>query len=189
MRATEISATDWPPTVPLSPFTYGHRRERPPQRVAEVGAPTCESGGGTDASQHRRPTAPTPNRCARSVARGPLRSSAAVGRAGQQRRRGAPRRRRDRFRWSSSTASSRVNVRGVFAAIQRAVPHHRRQPAPDHRQVGSINADRVPGPGLSVYAMTKGAVAGLTRGLARELGPTAGSPSTNVQYRDRSRPT
>ena len=37
--------------------------------------------------------------------------------------------------------------------------------------IGSINADRAPMPGLSVYAMTKAAVAGLTRALARELGP------------------
>ena len=62
-----------------------------------------------------------------------------------------------------------VNIRGMFAAIQRAVPAL----GEGGRiiNIGSINADRVPGPGLSVYAMTKGAVAGLTRGLARELGP------------------
>jgi 3-oxoacyl-[acyl-carrier protein] reductase len=46
--------------------------------------------------------------------------------------------------------------------------------------IGSINADRVPAPGLSVYAMTKGAVASLTRGLARELGPR-GITVNNVQ--------
>jgi len=71
-----------------------------------------------------------------------------------------------------------INVRGVFAAIQRAVPH-----LGDTGRIiniGSINADRVPGPGLSVYAMTKGAVAGLTRGLARELGPR-GITVNNVQ--------
>ncbi|MBB2771525.1 MULTISPECIES: 3-oxoacyl-ACP reductase family protein [Mycolicibacterium] len=62
-----------------------------------------------------------------------------------------------------------VNVRGVFVAIQCAVPH-----LGDGGRIiniGSVNADRVPSPGLSVYAMTKAAVAGLTRGLARELGP------------------
>ena len=62
-----------------------------------------------------------------------------------------------------------INVRGVFAAIQRAVPH-----LGDNGRIitiGSINADRVPVPGLSVYAMTKAAVAGLTRALARDLGP------------------
>ncbi len=46
--------------------------------------------------------------------------------------------------------------------------------------IGSINADRVPGPGLAVYAMTKAAVAGLTRGLARDLGPS-GITVNNVQ--------
>jgi 3-oxoacyl-[acyl-carrier protein] reductase len=46
--------------------------------------------------------------------------------------------------------------------------------------IGSINADRVPSAGLSVYAMTKAAVAGLTRGLARELGPR-GITVNNVQ--------
>jgi 3-oxoacyl-[acyl-carrier protein] reductase len=71
-----------------------------------------------------------------------------------------------------------VNVRGVFTAIQRAVPHL----GEGGRiiSIGSINADRVPGPGLSVYAMTKGAVAGLTRGLARELGPR-GITVNNIQ--------
>jgi len=62
-----------------------------------------------------------------------------------------------------------VNVRGVFVAIQRAIPHL----GAGGRIVttGSIFADRVPGPGSAVYAMTKAALAGLTRGLARELGP------------------
>lgn len=46
--------------------------------------------------------------------------------------------------------------------------------------IGSINADQVPGPGLAVYAMTKAAVAGLTRGLARDLGPS-GITVNNVQ--------
>ncbi len=62
-----------------------------------------------------------------------------------------------------------INVRAVFVASQRAVPHL----GSDGRiiNIGSINADRVPAPGLAGYAMTKAAVAGLTRGLARELGP------------------
>jgi 3-oxoacyl-[acyl-carrier protein] reductase len=71
-----------------------------------------------------------------------------------------------------------INVRAVFVATQRAVPHLRN----DGRviNIGSINADRVPGPGLAGYAMTKAAVAGLTRGLARELGPR-GITVNNVQ--------
>ncbi len=71
-----------------------------------------------------------------------------------------------------------INVRGTFAAIQRAVPHL----GEGGRivNIGSINADRVPTPGLSVYSMTKAAVAGLTRGLARELG-ARGITINNVQ--------
>ncbi|GAA2795514.1 3-oxoacyl-ACP reductase FabG [Mycolicibacterium pallens] len=62
-----------------------------------------------------------------------------------------------------------VNVRGVYAAIQRAVPHL----GEGGRiiTIGSVNADRAPMNGLAVYALTKAAVAGLTRGLVRELGP------------------
>jgi 3-oxoacyl-[acyl-carrier protein] reductase len=71
-----------------------------------------------------------------------------------------------------------INIRGVFVATQRALSHL----GEGGRiiNIGSINADRVPGPGLSVYAMTKGAVAGLTRGLARDLGPR-GITVNNVQ--------
>jgi 3-oxoacyl-[acyl-carrier protein] reductase len=71
-----------------------------------------------------------------------------------------------------------INVRSVFTASQRALRH-----LGDGGRIiniGSINADRVPGPGLSVYAMTKGAVAGLTRGMARDLGPR-GITVNNVQ--------
>ena len=71
-----------------------------------------------------------------------------------------------------------INVRGVFVAIQRALAHL----GEGGRiiNIGSINADKVPGPGLAVYAMTKAAVAGLTRGLARDLGPS-GITVNNVQ--------
>lgn len=62
-----------------------------------------------------------------------------------------------------------VNVRGVFVATQAAVAHL----GEGGRivTIGSVNSDRVHVPNLSVYAMTKAAVAGLTRGLSRELGP------------------
>ncbi|MBS1692919.1 MAG: 3-oxoacyl-ACP reductase FabG [Actinobacteria bacterium] len=71
-----------------------------------------------------------------------------------------------------------INVRGVFAAIQRALPHL----GAGGRviTIGSVNADRVPVAGLAAYAMTKAAVAGLTRGLARELGPR-GITVNNIQ--------
>jgi 3-oxoacyl-[acyl-carrier protein] reductase len=71
-----------------------------------------------------------------------------------------------------------INVRGAFVAIQRAIPHL----GEGGRiiNIGSINADRVPGAGLSIYAMSKAAIAGLTRGLARDLGPR-GITINNVQ--------
>ncbi|MFG2056544.1 SDR family NAD(P)-dependent oxidoreductase [Micromonospora sp. NPDC048930] len=64
-----------------------------------------------------------------------------------------------------------VHVRGVFLATQAAVRHL----GAGGRivNIGSSFASRVPtpAPGVSVYAMTKSAVNGLTRALARELGP------------------
>ncbi len=71
-----------------------------------------------------------------------------------------------------------INIGGVFWAARAAVAHL----GEGGRiiNIGSVNADRVPGPGLSVYAMTKGAVASFTRGLARELGPR-GITVNNVQ--------
>ena len=36
--------------------------------------------------------------------------------------------------------------------------------------IGSIVADRMPGPGGTLYAASKSALGGLTRGLARDLG-------------------
>jgi 3-oxoacyl-[acyl-carrier protein] reductase len=61
-----------------------------------------------------------------------------------------------------------LNIRGVFVATQEAARHM----GEGGRiiNIGSVNADRVPFGGISVYSMTKAAVAGLTRGLARELG-------------------
>jgi 3-oxoacyl-[acyl-carrier protein] reductase len=71
-----------------------------------------------------------------------------------------------------------INVKGVFAAVQRALPY---LPSTGRIiNIGSINADRVPVGGFSLYAMSKAAVAGLTRGLARELGPR-GITVNNIQ--------
>lgn len=71
-----------------------------------------------------------------------------------------------------------INIGGVYSAIRAAVSHL----GEGSRiiNIGSINADRVPTGGTAVYAMTKGAVASLTRGLARELGPR-GITVNNVQ--------
>jgi 3-oxoacyl-[acyl-carrier protein] reductase len=64
-----------------------------------------------------------------------------------------------------------VNIRGLFVAIQEAIRHMRE--GGRIINIGSTSSDFVPFTGGSVYAMTKGAVASLTRGLARELGPCA----------------
>ncbi|WP_341719400.1 SDR family oxidoreductase [Micromonospora sp. FIMYZ51] len=62
-----------------------------------------------------------------------------------------------------------VHVRGVFLATQAAVRHM----GAGGRviSIGSCFAERVPYAGVSLYAMTKSALLGLTRGLARDLGP------------------
>ncbi len=62
-----------------------------------------------------------------------------------------------------------VNVRAVFVAMQAAA----RQMKAGGRiiTIGSVNGDRIPFTGGAVYAATKAAVAGLTRGAARDLGP------------------
>lgn len=62
-----------------------------------------------------------------------------------------------------------VNVRAVFAGSQAAaavLPRGGRIIT-----IGSCVADRGNTPGISLYGMSKAAVAGLTRGLAGELGP------------------
>ncbi|MBU9765662.1 3-oxoacyl-ACP reductase FabG [Mycobacterium sp. TNTM28] len=71
-----------------------------------------------------------------------------------------------------------VNIGGVYSAIRSAVGHLGE--GARIINIGSINADRVPTAGTAVYAMTKGAVAALTRGLARDLGPR-GITVNNVQ--------
>jgi 3-oxoacyl-[acyl-carrier protein] reductase len=62
-----------------------------------------------------------------------------------------------------------VNVRAVFVAAQEAARHMRE--GGRIISVGSVGADRSGFPGTTVYSMTKAAVASLTRGLARDLGP------------------
>ena len=63
-----------------------------------------------------------------------------------------------------------LNVLGLVFASQAAVKQFD-SAGGSIINIGSVNADRMPFPGGSVYAMTKAAVAGLTRGLARDLGP------------------
>jgi 3-oxoacyl-[acyl-carrier protein] reductase len=62
-----------------------------------------------------------------------------------------------------------VNIRGVFAAIHYAAPH-----LLDGGRIvtiGSNTAERIGGPGSSVYAMTKAAVAQLARGASLDFAP------------------
>lgn len=62
-----------------------------------------------------------------------------------------------------------INVRSAVVAIRQSLAHM----GTGGRiiNIGSINADRTPFPEQSIYALTKGALASLTRGLARELAP------------------
>lgn len=71
-----------------------------------------------------------------------------------------------------------VNVRSAIVAIRESLAHM----GEGGRiiNIGSINADRTPFPDQSIYALTKGALASLTRGLARELAPR-GITINNIQ--------
>ncbi len=71
-----------------------------------------------------------------------------------------------------------INVRGLFVATQEAARHLREGGRIIH--IGSTNSERMPFVGGSVYALTKGAVAGFTKGLARDLG-LRGITVNNVQ--------
>jgi 3-oxoacyl-[acyl-carrier protein] reductase len=71
-----------------------------------------------------------------------------------------------------------VNVRAVFVAIQAAIKHM--QDGGRIINIGSCNAERVPFAGGAVYAMSKAALVGLVKGLARDLGPR-GITINNVQ--------
>ncbi len=71
-----------------------------------------------------------------------------------------------------------INVRSVFVATQEAARH-----MGDGGRViniGSTNAERMPFAGGGPYAMSKSALVGLTKGLARDLGPR-GITVNNVQ--------
>jgi 3-oxoacyl-[acyl-carrier protein] reductase len=84
----------------------------------------------------------------------------------------------DQFTLADFDRTIAVNVRGVFIASQAAAAH-----LPQGGRIiniGSVNADSMPFAGGSVYALSKAAVAGFTRGLARDLGPR-GITVNNVQ--------
>jgi 3-oxoacyl-[acyl-carrier protein] reductase len=62
-----------------------------------------------------------------------------------------------------------VNLRAAFVASKAAVPHM----GEGGRiiSIGSNLAERVPSEGITIYSASKAALIGLTRGLARDLGP------------------
>jgi NAD(P)-dependent dehydrogenase (short-subunit alcohol dehydrogenase family) len=62
-----------------------------------------------------------------------------------------------------------LHVRGVFVAAQAAA--RRMEDGGRLISIGSSLAGRVTAPGMTLYAMSKAALGGLTRGLARDLGP------------------
>jgi 3-oxoacyl-[acyl-carrier protein] reductase len=62
-----------------------------------------------------------------------------------------------------------VNVRGVFLASQAAAG--RMAGGGRIITIGTCMTQRVPGPGGTLYAMSKSSLVGLTKALARELGP------------------
>ena len=62
-----------------------------------------------------------------------------------------------------------INVRSVFVASQAVLPHM----GAGGRiiNISSTNADRMPFAGGATYAMSKSALTGLVKGMARDLGP------------------
>ena len=71
-----------------------------------------------------------------------------------------------------------INVRSVFVASQEASRHM--TDGGRIINIGSTNAQRIPVAGGAVYAMSKSALVGLTKGMARDLGPR-GITVNNVQ--------
>ncbi len=75
----------------------------------------------------------------------------------------------DEFKVADFDQLYAINVRAVFVAAQAAAKHMKGGGRVIN--IGSCVAERVPFTGASAYAMTKAAVVGLTKGLARDLGP------------------
>lgn len=71
-----------------------------------------------------------------------------------------------------------VNVRAHFVAIKTATKYLKS--GARIVNIGSINADRMPFERGGVYAMTKAAVQGMTKGFARDFGPL-GITINNIQ--------
>lgn len=75
----------------------------------------------------------------------------------------------EKFSIEDFDKSIAINVRSLFIATQEASKHLRDDGRVIH--IGSTNSDRMPFAGGSVYALTKAAIVGFTKGLARDLAP------------------
>ncbi len=84
----------------------------------------------------------------------------------------------DDYRLEDFDRTLAVNVRAVFVATQAAAKHM--TAGGRVITIGSCNAERMPFPGGAVYAMSKAGVAGLVKGLSRDLGPR-GITVNNIQ--------
>ncbi|MBI3828875.1 MAG: SDR family NAD(P)-dependent oxidoreductase, partial [Planctomycetes bacterium] len=84
----------------------------------------------------------------------------------------------DEFRLEDFDRTLAINVRSAFVAVQAAVKHMKT--GGRIVTIGSCNAERMPFAGGAVYAMSKSALVGLVKGLARDLGPR-GITVNNVQ--------
>lgn len=84
----------------------------------------------------------------------------------------------DDFRLEDFDRTIAVNLRAVFVATQAAVRHM--TTGGRIINIGSCNAERMPFAGGGVYAMSKAALVGLVKGLARDLGPR-GITINNIQ--------
>lgn len=84
----------------------------------------------------------------------------------------------DEYRLEDFDRTLAVNLRAVFVATQAAVKHMKTGGRVIN--IGSCNAERMPFAGGGIYAMSKAALVGLVKGLARDLGPR-GITINNVQ--------
>jgi 3-oxoacyl-[acyl-carrier protein] reductase len=75
----------------------------------------------------------------------------------------------DAFSLADFDKTVAVNVRAVFVASKAAAAHMR--DGGRIINIGSTNAGRMPFAGGAVYAMSKSALTGLVKGMARDLGP------------------
>jgi 3-oxoacyl-[acyl-carrier protein] reductase len=84
----------------------------------------------------------------------------------------------DEFSLKEFDRTFAINVRATFVATQAAIRHMKEGGRVIN--IGSCNAERMPFAGGAVYAMSKAALVGLVKGLARDLGPR-GITINNIQ--------